>query len=287
MPPRFRGRSTPSYAWCRRSPPHPDSCPRLDRRRSHPSVPSRSSMEIPFRGSSDWLDTVTVSRGRASTTTTRRTKSGDFHRPPAGTATWPPVGTLSRPWTRLLADPGKQLPEGIVRINIAHPLNTAIHHGAVTADPGAESEQAQRRRLEWRDCPCHHTRPHLTMLLSVLPADHCPGHVPGLDLAGQQAQSGARAIVRRRLLCQGGHNDRSHEVATLRRSEPIDIRRFLPDEPRKLWVFGLGRAAHVRFKCSPVRPGSQPRVYRLGSDWRGTGVVRLAVRRAATAGAHQ
>src|SRR5215217_5909459 len=80
-----------------RSPP--DSCPRLDRRRSHPSVPSRSSMEIPFRGSSDWLDTVTVSRGRASTTTTRRTKSGDFHRPPAGTATWPPVGTFSRPWT--------------------------------------------------------------------------------------------------------------------------------------------------------------------------------------------
>src|SRR5215217_5111699 len=188
---------------------------------------------------------------------------------------------------RLLADPGKQLPEGIVRINIAHPLNTAIHHGAVTADPGAESEQAQRRRLEWRDCPCHHTRPHLTMLLSVLPADHCPGHVPGLDLAGPQAQSGARAIVWWRLLSQGGRNDRSHEVATLRRSEPIDIRRFLPDEPRKLWVFGLGRAAHVRFKCSPVRPGSQPRVYRLGSDWRGTGVVRLAVRRAATAGAHQ
>ena len=56
-------------------------------------------MEIPFRGSSDWLDTVTVSRGRASTTTTRRTKSGDFHWPPAGTSTWPPVGTFSWPRT--------------------------------------------------------------------------------------------------------------------------------------------------------------------------------------------
>lgn len=75
--------------WCRRCPPPPDSCPRLDRRQSHPSVPSRSSMEVPFRGSSDWLDTVTVSRGRASTTTTRRTKSGDFHWPPMGTFSWP------------------------------------------------------------------------------------------------------------------------------------------------------------------------------------------------------
>src|SRR5215217_8053732 len=171
MPPRFRGRSTPSYAWCRRSPPHPDSCPHLDRRRSHPSVPSRSSMEIPFRGSSDWLDTVTVSRGRASTTTTRRTKRGDFHRPPAGTATWPPVGTLSRPWT----------PPRTSKLRVEH---TSLHRRCVPptwltakltwfAFSGCDDEhsQAQRRvgvRLSdpaGRGVGCHREGPCRTGLL--------------------------------------------------------------------------------------------------------------------------
>src|SRR5829696_2184826 len=55
----------------------------------------RSPSAAPVTG----FDTVTVSRGRASTTTTRRTKSGDFHWPPAGTSTWPPVGTFSWPRT--------------------------------------------------------------------------------------------------------------------------------------------------------------------------------------------
>src|SRR5829696_5233188 len=55
----------------------------------------RSPSAAPVTG----FDTVTVSRGRASTTTTRRTKSGDFHWPPAGTPTWPPVGTFSWPRT--------------------------------------------------------------------------------------------------------------------------------------------------------------------------------------------
>src|SRR5215211_6904278 len=55
----------------------------------------RSPSAAPVTG----FDTVTVSRGRASTTTTRRTKSGDFHWPPAATSTWPPVGTFSWPRT--------------------------------------------------------------------------------------------------------------------------------------------------------------------------------------------
>src|SRR5215218_109278 len=57
----------------------------------------RSPSAAPVTG----FDTVTVSRGRTSTTTTRRTKSGDFHWPPAGTPTWPPVGTFSWPRTPL------------------------------------------------------------------------------------------------------------------------------------------------------------------------------------------
>src|SRR5215213_7455738 len=55
----------------------------------------RSPSAAPVTG----FDTVTVSRGRASTTTTRRTKSADFHWPPAATSTWPPVGTFSWPRT--------------------------------------------------------------------------------------------------------------------------------------------------------------------------------------------
>ena len=39
--------ASPSCASCRRSPRHPDSCPPLGRRQSRPSVPSRSSMEVP------------------------------------------------------------------------------------------------------------------------------------------------------------------------------------------------------------------------------------------------
>src|SRR5829696_4154590 len=62
----------------------------------------RSPSAAPVTG----FDTVTVSRGRASTTTTRRTKSGNFHWPPAGTATWPPVGTFSWPRTRAVGGGG-------------------------------------------------------------------------------------------------------------------------------------------------------------------------------------
>jgi pimeloyl-ACP methyl ester carboxylesterase len=72
-------------------------------------------MKVPLRGWCDWADTVTVNRGRASTTTTRRTKSGDFHWPPMGTATWPPLGTFSwprttRPWQSRTASGGDTKP---------------------------------------------------------------------------------------------------------------------------------------------------------------------------------
>src|SRR5215207_9957277 len=55
----------------------------------------RSPSAAPVTG----FDTVTVSRGRASTTTTQRTKSGTFNGHQRGTSTWPPVGTFSWPRT--------------------------------------------------------------------------------------------------------------------------------------------------------------------------------------------
>jgi hypothetical protein len=55
-------------------------------------------MERPLPRSGDWVDTATVSRGRASTITTRRTRNGDHQLATRGDLTWPPVGTF--PWPR-------------------------------------------------------------------------------------------------------------------------------------------------------------------------------------------
>jgi len=55
-------------------------------------------MERPLPRSGDWVDTATVSRGRASTITTRRTRNGDHQLATRGDLNWPPVGTF--PWPR-------------------------------------------------------------------------------------------------------------------------------------------------------------------------------------------
>jgi hypothetical protein len=53
----------------------------------------------PFRGSSDWLTPSPSTAEGPQRLPHDERGVGDFHWPPAGTATWPPVGTFSWPWT--------------------------------------------------------------------------------------------------------------------------------------------------------------------------------------------
>src|SRR5215213_2076799 len=97
----------------------------------------RSPSAAPVTG----FDTVTVSRGRASTTTTRRTKSGDFHWPPAGTLTWPPVGTaISQHHRQISQHPARSMrrtppPTAPTAASNASPTPAAAATSASSRDP--------------------------------------------------------------------------------------------------------------------------------------------------------